>query len=922
MIYDVLADFNAGDIKYDKDTTDPRVPIESLTKFYDNKIKIETTKIKDIEKALSEYATMTDDILGIEVHNEDQYKRLKDERVKQGISDDIFPSDIKDLSNTAKLTMAKSKLKRYIDSPGVKMILEEQKKGNDYRAKANEIMSMNEPLGILAMKDYLEKYGNRTEKSYNGFDLNINDYVPMDVDGEIAKLAESIEREYRLVKDPNSPTGDGYLFVNKVSGVTDNGREMFERKINALKSNKRFDNNMKSYIAMNSPETDYNDQNTYNEFITEMMETHLGDKVVSTDVKKIDAKVVLGDAGGTGSGSSSSGGTSSAYYDSLKTQGERNAYKTRLYLEGRPDLKDYDFSGIEIMIPDGVSFKDVRDEMKNVAGSAKKEATGRKVAVFVNKDGTEIEIPLSKVEQGKHRNTLIGEQQAAASTKTSTPAQQAAQAEDVSINNPIRANAVAGLKSGEGRYLPDGTWVQQTKTGKIPMVKDAVLLTDLGLIVKDTPTQRANTYHLTRSTANKTQVFAAGIGDYMINEAGNDSVGHKNKKHYDGTAFDLALRGPDANNVDRLFETMLKAREAGLDPQYESRDKKTVDALNEKISVWNTRNTSNKFSKALAGPWSPHFSIYDNNPINVVKSGEIPALDNANKNSNSDYYDFVQKNNLKKRSAQEVVELNADYLKTKYPTVYNQLKESDDEVPSFGNVQTAMSIVSQSPTMANYMNNNKDEVKDIMNFVRNGGVQDQYMQQTLNNKYYPIMAEISDNNKFNKQEQLILLHVMGTTGGKEAIQGKRPLLTGYEMLEKHGFIKDGVRNLDKNKFNNLVKRLNDPSGKSNLQKSIDQGQVSLLKLAMKELTNQVPDGLTDIEYIVLNESEDKGYNAANPDSTAIGKYQFIWSDHKNEIKKLLTSYEPSELEVQNIDVPLPIQSDSIAGSNNNARFGI
>lgn len=904
MIYDVLADFNAKDIKYDKDTTDPRVPIDSLSKFYDNKVKIETTKIKDIEKALSQYNTLTDDVLGIEVHNGDQYNRLKDERIKYGITDDIFPSDIKDLSNTAKLSQANSKIKRYLESPNVKMIFEEQKKGNEYMSKADEIMSMNEPLGILAKKDFLEKYGNKTEKSYSGFELNINDYVPLDVDAEIAKLSESIEREFRLEKDPNSPTGDGYLFINKISGVTENGKEVFNRRINALKSNKRFDNNMKSYIAMNSAETDYNDPEAYDNFLTEMIETHLGDKVVSTDVKKIDTKIVLGEDGTPQSQSQSGGGTS--VFDGLKTEHERDAYRLRKYLEEQPDLKDYDFSGIQTFsVPKDKTFVGVRDEMASKPGETEEKPTGRKVLVFKGKDDEETEIPISKIKDGGSRVTLaMMESPQTASSKPLTQQEIEAQKQDVSLNNPERAQAVSGLKKGEGRYLPDGTWVQNTMSGKIPMVKDAVRIADRGLKVKSTPGQPADSYHLTRSTANKAEVFAGNIGDYMINEAGNDSLrtGHNNKKHYDGTAFDLSLKGSDSKDINRLFETMLKARESGLDAQYESKESSVVDALNKRINVWNVANPDKKLKKALSGNWAPHFSIYDNEYVNIVKIGEIPALDVASDKNNSDYYNFVESNNLKNRSAKDVVEFNARYLKDKYNPIYRKLAGGDKEVPILGEVQTVMSIIAQSPTMAQYMNINADEVYDIMNFVRSPQIQDEYMNIVLNKDYYPAMEKVPPSNKFSRAEQLILLHTMGKTGGMEAITGKRPVLTGYEILNKYGFIENGEPNVDSKKYDSLVKSLNSQKGKSDIQRNIDQGQVSLLKLAMKELRGEMPEEMSDIDYIVSNESEGIGYGAANPQSTAIGKYQFVWNTHGKDIMKLM---EGREIPVENIDVSLP-----------------
>lgn len=921
MIYDVLTNFDAGNVKYDKDTTDPRVPIEDLSRFYNNKIKIETTKIKDMEKALSEYATITDDVLGIEAHNEDQYNRMKDLRVKMGISDDIYPTDIKDLSNTAKLSMAKSKIKRYLDSPEMKMILEEQKKGNDYRSKANEIMSMNEPLGILAMKDYLEKYGNKSEKSYSGFELNINDYVPMDVDAEMKKLAEDIEREFVLEKDPNSPTGDGYLFINKNSQVTENGRAVFERKINALKNNKRFDNNMKSYIAMNSKDTDYNDPQAYNDFISEMMETHLGDKVVSTEVKKIDAKVVLGESGGSGSGK---GGSSTSVYDGLKTEHERDVYRLRSYLESMPDLKDYDFDAVQTFsIPKDATFIGVQDEMvEDPNNKGQQIKSGRKKLVFKPKEGSNVEIPINKLSPGQQRKTLeaMEQQQQASSSPAPQPMsveQQQAQKQDVTINNPVRAKAVTdlGLKKNSGAYM-DSTWVYRGDSGKVVMIPDAVPIAQQGFNVKTASGQKAENYHLARSTANKAKPFVDSLGDYEITEAGTDTVrgGHNSPKHYDGTTFDLALRGSDANDPDRIFDTILKAKSSGFVPQFETNDLALSQKINAKINAYNARNVNDPIEKKTLfdSKYKNHFSIYDNEPIDVVKEGQVPALDVASPNNNSDYNEFVKANNLKNRSKEDVVEFNAKYLQANYKPIYEKLLDGNDKI-LLGDAQSVMSIISQSKTMADYMNKNSDEVSDILKFIKNTGVQDQLMDSEIENTYNPIIAQ-TPNSKFNDAEKMILLHVSGVTGGKEYINGKRQARTGYELLEQYGFIDGDEYNPDDARARQVIAQLNKTS----------QQEASLFKLALKRANGEVNRNTDPKEIISLIETEGQKYpyGAVNSNSTAVGRYQFMWSDHKDRIKKLLEGYIEEVDQNENIDVPLPIQNDSISGSNNNARFGI
>jgi len=275
----------------------------------------------------------------------------------------------------------------------------------------------------------------------------------------------------------------------------------------------------------------------------------------------------------------------------------------------------------------------------------------------------------------------------------------------------------------------------------------------------------------------------------------------------------------------------------------------------------------------------------------------VPALDIASPKKNEDYYNFVQSNQLDKRPMQDVVQLNTTYLQTKYKPIYEALIPKDETKPTFGDVQTVMSIVAQSPATANYMNNNPKEVQDIIKFTKSPNVQESLMDYTLANVYYPIMTSIPDNNKFDKQEQILLLHVMGDTGGKEAIMGKRPIRTGLQMLNDYGFIVNGKPNIDTNKYNNTVKKLNASS----------QGEVSLFKLAWKELKGEVPDNISDKELIEMNESEGRKnqYGVVNQDTPAIGKYQFMWTLHKGIIKKLLEDYEPTAEEAQQMDVSLP-----------------
>jgi len=919
MIYDVLTSFNSGNVKYDKDNTDPSIPIEGLSTFINNNIKIQSTKLADIEKSFDDYSTMQDDILGIEIHNEDQYNRIKDSRIKMGISDDFFNFSLEDLSNTAKITQAKNKIKRYVDSPELKSILEEQKEAKDYMSKVNKINSMNPGLAILAKKDYIEKYGNKKDRTYSGFDLDIDNYLPLDVDAEIAKLAKDIEREYRLERDPNSPTGEGYLFINKVSGVTEKGKDIFERRMDLLRQNKRFDNNVNSLIALNSESNDYKDEAAKELFIKTMMEDHLADKIEGTEIKKIELPKIDKDGKET---TKKSDGTTvvktkedrvKEVISGRKTEAERYAAELRMIYEEDPAYNDYDFTKFDI---------DAR-QVKGVAQDPVVDSkTGDLMITFMDNNAVSAVLRVKKVKPGEKRKVLV-EKGEESSTIAQTPAEIKASKDaitkatqelkdDVTVNNPGRKKAVddAGVnKNYSGGMTPDGKWVYKGAgtSGKVVVIDDPVAVKDIGLKTKDTSRNgNGADMHLNKSTAIKAKDFHETLGyDYEITEAGTDTLdssfnGHKNKKHYDGTSYDMSLRGDAANDPDAIFKTILKANQKGLRAQFETNDANLAAKINAKIKGHNIANPKNKINGSAATGYKitgNHFSIYDDMPVeNMIKEGDVVAVDMAG-SGNTDYAEYVKNKRLKFASREDVADENSAYLKEKHKPVYDELSKasgSTSGTPSFGHIQGVMGLISQSKKLGDYLNKNPKDAMNLYKFARSPEVQEMFMDNLMDS-YSKKISTVPDDNKFSEIEQYVLLHTAGENGGMERIRGTKKTMNGSELLKRHGFLVDDEYSYSKAKYEKALSSISDEAERAIFKLAImdAEGEIDQYNENPKEI----------IGYLETNPNQygNKRFMIVNPNSTAVGKYQIIWSIHSDKLNDMLgvlnSSYVDDDINV-------------------------
>jgi len=880
MIYDINSSFS-GDLSYHPDRADVAIPLDSVGKFFTNKIKIQSSKLDDIETAFGEYQKVKDDVLAIDVHNKDQYERVKGVRHRYGIDDSFFDITIDDLSNKGKVVQFQNKAKRFFEDQEMKSIFEEQKKANKFMEDVNKISGVNEPLGIIAKKDFLDRYASKEQRTFGGFDLNIEDYLPMDVDAEMEKLAKDIEREYRLEKDPNSPVGDGYIFVNKISGVTENGRDVFQRKIDQLSGNRAFQNNIKSYIALNSPNADYNDPQVYRDFITVMMEDHLGDKVVSVESKKVDADIYDTTTGG--------GGTSTKKVPS--TLEERKVYEIRQMLENNPAFNGYDFSGIGMywgssMRLGGQPYID--DKERTVIGADGKQQvikpTGDLIIPVISGTDNASEIRIPKMGQGQKRSTIEEEygvaqqqqaQQQAASgegsqTKVVSPG-------DLTINNPDRMKKVegAGITGvNKGGYTQDGQWVYVGKSGKVVVIEEPVSLADNGFKLKPSPeADGVKGYHLSASTADKAKKFHDALGyDYRITEAGIDTLpsnfknGHKNPMHYDGTSYDFSLMKGDMQDPDKIFEAMYKGSLNDLDVVFETKDAELHNKVLKKVAAYNAKNPGKKIKSPLllSAITGSHFSVYDRKPVSkMIKPGDVKSIDYAGR-GNEEYAKFVTDNDLQNSSAEKVVEMNSTYLRSgKREPIYNELARQTGGVISFGDSQEMVNILAQSKSMEDYLVKNPVESRAVLNFIKNPMVQEKTMDFLLEDYTRQINNSKKDLSKWDQDELFYIVHHDGSLGEIEKYRN------GDELLADFG--------MDINKAKN----------------SLGETEYSIYRIAYLKANGEITDDMSVKNKIGYIESNPKQYSnqyiAANPGSTALGKYQIVWSLHKDKIAQFLTN---------------------------------
>ncbi len=837
-------------------------------------------------------------MLGLEIHNGEQYKKIQQIQQAAGINKDTFNIGLEDLNNTAKRVQMLNSVKKVTGSGDYKRILEDQKKAKDYLAEAEKIASQNEVLSIMAKNDFLNQYASKEEKDYMGFRLNIDDYKPIDIDAEISNIAKGIDQEYEYVEDMSSP--DGYTLIHKVSRATATGKEIFDMRFNQLKANKRFKNNLNSYLAINDPETDYNNPETYNKFLDSITKRYLSDKVVSSDLKQTKVPTTSGTNSGQGSTNKTTSGP-----PQFKTASERKAYEWRKHYEGNPDYDNYDFSEFQLIVNEIPNFIKTGEKIEP-NGDLKityKDETGKQVSTII----------IPKMKKGASRVTVENMDtvpQIPASAET-TPQEPVKAKTGVTVkDDPARAQAVAelGLKNNTGGMDSTGQWVYKGDVGEVVIIKEPANVQAKGLKSNNPD------HHLDKSTADKAKALHQDLGyDYLITEAGVDSLNkskHKAEGHYNGTAYDFALKGEDRDKLESVVNTIVKAQKNGLKAVYEP---STVGHYNDIMSKMKAYDIKNGTSFSKTGILHPsitkstgnHFSVYNNeSPAESNTQGWNNWADNDNgsswiannvesKNSNyiGDYKSHMAKL-PKNASSLDVARSNMDYFKKNFKNAYKEFAKYRDfgaeyEKGSKNQVfeeethsilgANMMGILMQSKELASHIEKNPDQIWDLTKFVESPAAQEHYMDNVLMPKYKEAMSGIDKNklSKYSEAERYYILHHDGIPSGKANLKTGR-YRSGKELLEKYMIDDEGNFRSGPNALNSAL---------NSITSETERG---LLKIAYNDIEGEDLGIKEQIANIEVNPQygENGVYRIGNPKSTAVGKYQIMWSAHYKEGSEL------------------------------------
>ena len=211
--------------------------------------------------------------------------------------------------------------------------------------------------------------------------------------------------------------------------------------------------------------------------------------------------------------------------------------------------------------------------------------------------------------------------------------------------------------------------------------------------------------------------------------------------------------------------------------------------------------------------------------------------------------------------------------------------EGEKVLPDYSVIEDVVTVFSQSKNMEDYFVKNPGEIKDFAKFIRNPLAQEQFMDFLISDYNDDIQSSKKPNiKKFDQDELFYIRHHDGNLGYVD--KGR----TGDELIAEFG------------------------TNISEAKKSLKETEFSIYKLAYFKAIGEINDNMSlknKIAHIEANPSTYKNqYLAANPISTAIGKYQIMWSLHKDKIK----SYLP-EGDISSVPVTSSTNSSTVSGSS-------
>lgn len=233
--------------------------------------QVDDTRLKsfqEIEDAFNSINSVYDDLTAVRLDSPLHRKEMKDLKKKHRLLDDDLKLDLDDPSLSSKVATMKTRASVLSKDPVMTRILRETTLADQYLAAADELYGINQTLGLMARKDFMERYSSREERDLTaGFDLNINAYLPMDVDAAIAaEMERSLQLEPYLdtrldetgklivvekgvkARDPNT----GKLIEKEADDATKN--RILDDVISKLSNTSAaFRNNWGAYVGSNDP---------------------------------------------------------------------------------------------------------------------------------------------------------------------------------------------------------------------------------------------------------------------------------------------------------------------------------------------------------------------------------------------------------------------------------------------------------------------------------------------------------------------------------------------------------------------------------------------------------------------------------------------------------------------------------------------
>jgi hypothetical protein len=317
MIYDVFNNFS-GDVSYVSNASDPAINIDAIAQATGAELQRDSNNVKQAEDNFLSLRKTVDSLTGLPFDNDTQKQTLDKLKQKYDVTEEFIDqiSDVEDLQNPTLIKRMANSYTSMLKDPMYVNMFRTQKNWQNFYDKIPDVYAENSQLGSLAMQHYNDYVSGNLDANEAGKEqqANIKSFMPLDVDKTMKDTFDVLDREIELVENENSP--DGFIYIDKVSKVPLEKEEVRRRAdflVDKLMNNEQFNNNLSSIIALNDPDSNYDNEEIKRQYVDELFNEWAAGKVVDT-IMRNEPK-----SGSTGSGS---GKKSSIFGD---TKEERRA---------------------------------------------------------------------------------------------------------------------------------------------------------------------------------------------------------------------------------------------------------------------------------------------------------------------------------------------------------------------------------------------------------------------------------------------------------------------------------------------------------------------------------------------------------------------------------------------------------------------